>query len=224
MPNENAEFASRKWKIATAVVTGCFTVIASIGAALITANHAIDANDNGISDASQRLEILKTQINDIRKMGVPVGTIVASTLTPKQFAIAADDSPDFDPQKSKWALANGDEAKGTNYAMLTGNAKLPNLCAVFLRGKKNGRSQDPSGNSLANVEEVELGEYRPDIVGPHTHDQYLHMDKDNKTGEMGMRWDGYSNLNSPVVVRGWNPGGENIVKNVTVNYFIRINK
>ncbi len=38
-----------------------------------------------------------------------------------------------------------------------------------------------------------------------------------------MRWDGFSNLNSPVIVREWNHGGENIPKNVTVNYFIRIN-
>ena len=80
-----------------------------------------------------------------------------------------------------------------------------------------------SRNSIANVEEIGLGEYRADIVGPHIHDQYLHVDKDAKTREMGMRWDGFSNLNSPVIVREWNHGGENIPKNVTVNYFIRIN-
>src|SRR6202041_1042362 len=104
----------------------------------------------------------------------PLGTVIASLLTPVEFAKEVGDSETFDVKTSKWTLADGKSVSGTYWAKLRGNATVPNLCGVFLRGKNNGkflvgREKNQSNKQRDDIEDIELGAYKDDIVGPHRH-------------------------------------------------------
>ena len=158
IPEAGGSRKSRWWsriEFWGAVIGFVGAIVGAIIGAYFTTHWTIDANTRDVVATAQRIADLNKQIDDIRKLGVPVGTIVASTLTREEFLGAARDNLNLDP-KNKWALADGGPAQGTDYAKTAHKAVLPDLRAVFLRGKKNDRSQDPSGNSIANVEEIGL--------------------------------------------------------------------
>jgi hypothetical protein len=221
-------------KLDKTVQVAIVTVAGSILTALIaflTTIITIELNGKGINDNSAKLDglttqaaVLKNRADDVeRKLAqleapsVPVGTIVASLLTPPQFAKAVGDPDNFDVTKSKWIFA-GQQPKtvpGTDWAATTGNAEIPDLREIFLRGQNNGR--------FPGVEEIKLGDYRPDVVGPHYHNQVIHRDS-GPDDAVGINFSKPSFQPKEDLIKGWNIGGENLPKNVTVNYYIRINK
>jgi hypothetical protein len=123
------------------------------------------------------------------------------------------DPEDFDLGKSKWTLADGKAVAGTKWASLRANAPIPNLCRMFLRGKANGKRD--------GVPEVDLGIYQEDMVGPHQHDS--RVQNGGPTKDVGIQFGGNTATVGPdKLVEKWNTL-ETRPKNVTVNYFIRIN-
>lgn len=133
-----------------------------------------------------------------------VGEIRAAMLTLTQFQQQAG---------SDWVLADGSSATGTRYNSITGNANLPDLRGMYLRGKNNSRSdgsQDPDG-------EVALGTYQADQTnfGVST---YGTGSEDNKLAAGGgSATNSFSTANfSPNV-------DETRPKTVVINWFIKIN-
>lgn len=126
-----------------------------------------------------------------------------------------------------WVLADGRSVAGSKYASITGSANIPDLRGVVLRGKNNSRSdgnQNPGG-------ERALGFYESDQMQGHFHS----APTTNGVGGQyevsggGTGYD-YGAQSAPTTgpisdnVNGTpRTGLETRPKNVTVNYFIRIN-
>lgn len=87
--------------------------------------------------------------------GLPVGTVIASMVEPKEFAKISGDPPGFNPEKSKWYPADGRDAPGSKWAEVKG-VRVPDLRGVFLRGldytdidrilESNSPQRDPDAN------------------------------------------------------------------------------
>ena len=79
----------------------------------------------------------------IKRDFAPVGTIVASILEPKDFAIAVGEHEGDAYTKRKWILPDGREVIDTAYARSTGNKPVPNLQGMFLRGIDLKNKREP---------------------------------------------------------------------------------
>ena len=194
------------------------TLISVIGPVLVALVTTVGA----IIVGSPSIRLNSEKIDNLKKPSLPVGTVVASILDPVEFAKAAGDPDNFDLVKSKWKLADGSSVPGTDYAKLRGIKPLPNLCGVFLRGKKNNSAQI----EMKDVEEIDLGFYRGDKVGPHTHSIMVNNTGANVIYNLDPGIDytiGHHTFGPDRLVAGWNDGPETLPKNVTVNYYIRIN-
>jgi hypothetical protein len=137
---------------------------------------------------------------------VPVGTVVPSMLTEAQFNATV-------PNGALWALADGRSVTGSKYAAATGASVLPDLRGQFLRGKNGARSdgkQNPDGD-------VALGTYQADAFASHTHSasfgSVILMNAGTSYGTYIQS--GSSNTSAA-------GGNESRGKNVTVNYFVKI--
>lgn len=136
----------------------------------------------------------------------PIGSIQASLLTETQFQSQFG---------AGWVLAKGQNVSGSNYANITGSLTVPDLRGVFLRGKNNGRSdgnENPDGESS-------LGTYQGDQLSSHNHTYTRSSSVDPGWGQYAAG--GGANSNQVAVTS--TGGNETRSKNVTVNYFIRIN-
>ena len=132
-----------------------------------------------------------------------LGTIVQSMLTETQFQSL---------NSTSWVLMDGRDVTGSAYATLTGQTTLPDARGAALRMKNNGRSdgnQNPDGDSI-------LGAWQGDEFESHTHGTV-----NAGTGVTG------GGLGYGVQSSGGNTqaagGNETRMKNVTVNFFIKIN-
>lgn len=141
-----------------------------------------------------------------------IGEIKASMLTLAQFQAQFG---------TNWVLANGASATGTAYATLTGSTIVPDCRGVSLRGKNNGRSdgaQNPDGD-------LALGTYQGDMFVSHGHSMSNNVSvqtgglNDTTTGVRAVDRFGVISAISALA----NGGNETRTKNVTVNYFIKVN-
>ncbi|HEY6347094.1 MAG TPA: hypothetical protein VIY49_36855 [Bryobacteraceae bacterium] len=133
-----------------------------------------------------------------------LGCIEASPLSEYQFQAANGQG---------WQLCAGQSIRGTKLSQVTGQSVVPDLRGVFLRGKNYG--QKPG------VEEVDLGQYRPDTVGPHQHKV---MVPGNEQDEVGIKYEwGHIKIEKDKLVRALDDFTETQPKNVTVNYFCKVN-
>jgi len=152
---------------------------------------------------------------------LPVGTVLTSMLTSTQFASEYGDN---------WVLADGRSVTGTKYANVTGNSTIPDMRGAFLRGK--GSSHNPDGD-------LALGTYTADKTASHNHQERalsgvngspegLTYDTSSGTGS-SIKYITYingnvSNTGTNYPLTTANTGdNETAPKNITVNYFIRIN-
>jgi hypothetical protein len=91
--------------------------------------------------------------------GLPVGSIVASMLAPKDFAAAVGDPSDFDQRTARWTLAdNKGPMPGTKWAEITNNQPIPDLRGMFLRGLNVGRDDewaDPEKDRTAGKRQMD---------------------------------------------------------------------
>ena len=96
---------------------------------------------------------LKAQIDTIKSIALlPIGTVLATMVQ-------------MDTLNEIWALADGRTAN-TEYFEAIGNANLPDLRGMFLRGLNAGRAdgkEDPDGASRV------AGSYQPDSLKSHAH-------------------------------------------------------
>ncbi len=157
----------------------------------------------------------------------PVGMIIPSMLTLAQFQAQ---------NGTQWVLADGSSASGTLYASITGNANLPDLRGVVLRGKNNGRSdgsQNPGGDNA-------LGTFENDNMQGHRHIQnepvlwgaapsatptrYVGTTTEANSGTPTPPYNGsIGDPNTDGTNGTPRTGLETRMKNVTVNHFIKIN-
>jgi hypothetical protein len=161
--------------------------------------------------------------------GLPVGSIVASILSVTDFFHQVTpgetwQQADGAAVASSTALGKIILGGGTDYGELrTANnteALSPNLNGVFLRGRDYGQP----GN-LRNPEgSLKPGHLQMDDVGPHTHNTQVGYQNVYSPGAGAPVWQGTAGAESsnPNVVAG-NPRAETRPKNVTVNFFIRVN-
>lgn len=146
--------------------------------------------------------------------GGAVGDVVASMLTVEQFQAL---------RGTGWVLADGGSYAGSRYAEITGRSSVPDLRGVFLRGKDHGRNaEDGRGNPGGDFA---LGDYQPDEVGSHGHEVEIADSTDIGEQEVPVISEGTTSEEAdPHNLRTTEDGGsETRPRNVTVNYFIRIN-
>jgi len=161
------------------------------------------------------LQKIGSCISEFANGAMPIGTIIPSMLTQAQVDAASYDS-------GIWLLANGGSCAGSRYALLTGSSVVPDLRGVFLRGKNNGRSdgnQNPAGDSA-------IGAAQSDEVESHTHNITSYFGQLPRVGiyappsvdEM------YSARQSEAVTYTSSSSGSELrPRNVTVNFFVRVN-
>lgn len=147
-----------------------------------------------------------------------VGDVVTSMLTEAQFQ---------NQRNAGWVLMDGRNVNGSKYSTITGNSNIPDARGLFLRGKNNGRIdglQNPDGD-------LAIGTYQSDAFASHTHIQNSHNHSTNIPALAASGTDGgpaYINTTASVTgsttATNQNSGGnETRPKNITVNYFIKIN-
>ena len=117
---------------------------------------------------------------------------------------------------SGWVLMDGRDITGSDLHGLTGMTDAPDGRGMFMRGKNNGRSdgqENPEG-------ELSLGVHQVDQVGPHNHKV--------SNGRADTGFTGNSNL--PFLSGGSGPwysqnnvSDETRPKNITINWFMKIN-
>lgn len=143
-------------------------------------------------------------------MDAPIGTILSSMLEEPQFQAQ--------PGMGKvWVLAKGQSATGTRYAAVTGKTTLPDLRGVFLRGSNSDLSSAEQ-EQRGNPDSKKLGEYQVDDFRSHFHEAHRPGGVDGNRAGRQDAWYGGGSSNT-----GEKGGKETRPRNVTVNYFIKIN-
>jgi hypothetical protein len=154
---------------------------------------------------------------------LPVGTILASVLTPRDFARVAGDSGDFDPRTSAWVPADSRGVSGSDYARRVSTV-VPDLRGMFLRGLnhsdtnqvRSDGNQDPDGAGRT------AGHYQPDGFKQHSHT----YDRSYYPGA-GKSGGGPPDVHAAHQPQETGPAGgtaqETRPKNVAVHYYIKIN-
>lgn len=140
-----------------------------------------------------------------------VGDVVQSMLTEAQFQAERDGT---------WVLADGRSVSGSKYETITGNANIPDLRGQFLRGKNNGRTdgnENPDG-------EIDLGIFTNQKVGSHRHRTVsAYSGKYGGYTLSGTRGIFAVNSGSGTAdYTDFDGGNETAPKNITVNFFIKI--
>lgn len=160
--------------------------------------------------------------------GNVVGDVVISMLSEAQFQALRNEN---------WVLMDGRDVSGSKYAQITGETNLPDGRGVFLRGKNNGRvdgNQNPAG-------ELDLGDFQNDAFQGHEH--YI-----ANTTNGNAAFDGNGSVNRSytgsgvgdseyrlfttnaapatagiTTIANGRTSTETRPKNITINYFIKIN-
>lgn len=170
----------------------------------------------------------------------PVGMIVSSMLTESQFQAINGTS---------WILADGRSVAGSAYASVTSISTAPDLRGMVLRGKNNGRAdgnQDPDGERALNSfqNHAFAGHSHGGATGGQSSD-HQHIDGFagvNAGGSFGVATVGGGgninqqsgqSVNNHALTSGVTAnhahaisaegGNETRMRNVAVNYFIKIN-
>lgn len=149
-----------------------------------------------------------------KPLSQPVGSIVASMLTEAQFQGI---------NGSDWVLADGRSVAGTIYETATGSSTVPDLRGMALRGKNNGRSdgnQDPGG-------ERALGNFQNDAMQGHFHGITTYSTNLGGGSLPGTAQNTpQSTSTGAAITDGVNgtprTASETRVKNIAVNYFIKV--
>jgi hypothetical protein len=149
----------------------------------------------------------------------PVGTVEVSFFTEAQFQAI---------RGAGWILCDGRSVAGTRYADITGNSVVPDLRGMFLRAKSHARSdgfQDPAGDQP-------LGTYEVDDNRSHNHTfqvspggGFIPCSIDIGAGLQAAN--GTDKYNVHDFGPAWtltihSAGSESVPRNITVNYFIRV--
>ena len=189
-------------KIPVSIIAICIAVLTGL------ISVAVIRGDSSIDIWGIKIDPKKTGKTNAAITNLPVGTIVASYLSPRQMKENYGD---------EWVLANGDEVSTkTAFYALTGKTKLPDLRGVFIRGlnvHRNDGKQDPDGQNRA------AGDYQPDDFMKHNHSittagiWHRSFKGENGSPRTAHQGDGYT---------GDNGGKETRPGNVALYYYIKI--
>ncbi len=146
-----------------------------------------------------------------------VGDVIQSMLTEAQFQLYKDDT---------WILMDGRDVSGSDYAILLSSTTIPDARGQFLRAKNNGRS-----DGQENPTDGALGDAQTDSMQGHGH----HIPSCSSQDGQGRVTAGASSTGSQSVddasyATEYNSQGtprtdtETRPKNITVNFFIKINE
>ena len=118
-------------------------------------------------------------------------------------------------RSSSWVLMDGRSVVGSTYETLTGNSTVPDARGQSLRAKNNGRND---GNEDTSGERA-LGSFQTEQVGPIAGLEQGNISQYSTGGNQAgvFYWNGA--VQNPYT---WNPAGENRIKNIAVNIFIKI--
>ncbi len=169
----------------------------------------IEATRFRSSVSENLIQTLGGAINYALKNAMPLGSVIASMLTEAQYQ---------DQTSTGWVLADGRSCASSAYAVLTGFTTVPDMRGVFVRGKNGARSAgtgNPSGD-------VALGTYQADEVKAHSHTFPLNPSALVENGGPLVHDDGSEFSITPVTATASSNGAESRPRNVTMNYFIRI--
>lgn len=195
--------------------------VVSIGVSLITAITQTKATlkDEKPAFIQETREQLAFSVT-----GVPVGTVVASMIAPKEFARLVGDETNFDTRKSQWVPADGRSVAGSRYASAM-TSTVPDLRGLFIRGlnyaepDKNRLTDQPA---WADPEpNRQPGSLQADSVSEHHH-SFAGQHQVQTNGSSGFWAISPQNYNG--VQSTSNFGGEETrPKNAALFYYIKIN-
>jgi hypothetical protein len=205
-----------------------YYVYAVVVAGVVSLKYSLSDTAPTGFEAYRKIGLFKTD-GSAEILAVPkqdngsVGDIIQSMLTEEQF---------IEENGAGWVLADGRSVVGSKYATLIG-ASIPDLRGQFLRGKNNGRSdgqQNPDGD-------LALGTQTTDAFPEHSHISPIR----SRNSEVNRQWENYGTgsltQNNGVIVgissssfsdvrtygtTNTGSGAETKPKNVTVNFFIKI--
>lgn len=211
------------------ILIATISAISAVVIAVVTTYGTIAVSAPEAKKVKKELE----QISDLEKIAnLPIGTITPSMLHPSVFAKTVGDPSVFDPETSKWVLADGQkDITNSQYGKLLGNTRFtPDLRGMFLRGLNEGRKDDKRDPD----DERKPGGYQEDALQRHRHDtDALKLDRhiDQDTKELGYTSRGGADAGkaSVTTVTGEKVGekvnvaGETRPKNVAVYFYIKIN-
>ena len=195
------------------------------------AQQRLQAVSAGVQDMQRELKGLSASVRDAKQelqglpdlariANLPIGAIVPSMLPPSLFAREVGDPSVFDPEKSKWVLADSrQDITLSRYGQLLGNtARTPDLRGMFLRGMNVEGGADPDVRKA--------GVPQQDALQEHGH----------ATTATGFNWSdpstnyGYTSTGgahaptaSVTTVTGATTAGETRPKNVAAYFYIKIN-
>ena len=141
----------------------------------------------------------------------PVGTVIQSMLSLAQFQGLMGVG---------WVLMNGQSCTGSTYASITGATTVPDARGTVLRCKDYGVGRNSSGDTA-------LGTYQDDAFQDHQHVSTYDFGDEGGTSRNQGSSAGTRNWNSRTSLASQSGSGktasETRVKNITVNFFIKIN-
>ena len=114
-----------------------------------------------------------------------------------------------------WKLMDGQSCVGTAYATLKGVTVVPDMRGTVPRMKAHGSVRNPDGD-------LALGTYQADAYAAHTHQLNMYQDNGNGTAGRGnpIHGAGSTNLRQDYIASAG--GNETRMKNVTLNFFIKV--
>jgi hypothetical protein len=186
-------------KIPVPVIALCVAVLTVlISIAVIRGDTSIDVwgiKINPRQDSGQKATIAN----------LPVGTVIASYLTPLQIQENYGD---------EWVLANGDDVSTkSQFFKITGKTRLPDLRGVFLRGMNFEGGKDPDTR--------DVGDYQEDAFKKHDHDLVFHRQSFQGSGGKGKP--AMDEPDGEISGKPDQGASETRPKNVAVYFYIKIN-
>lgn len=203
------------------ILIAVISAMSAVVVAVITTYGTIAVSEPEAKKVKQELE----EISDLQYIAnLPIGSIVPSMLPPSLFAKVVGDPPVFNPEKSKWVLADKErDITISRYGKLLNNTRYtPDLRGMFLRGLNEGRNdgeEDPEQERTA-------GDYQQDALQQHGHETDAKTLKyDDTTTNLGYKSEG--NAHAPAArvtkVKDAKTADETRPKNVAVYFYIKIN-
>lgn len=170
-----------------------------------------------VNDSFVRKEYLDNELASIvasSGIGGIIGEIKQSILTEGQMNVITSD----------WVLADGRSVVGSSYSTLTGNNTIPDLRGQFLRGLDPSGTVDPDGGSRT-LGETQLDSYKSHKHGSGTFNNYATVNGSfsSTQGTIGLHAGTQSSTNQVATTDADAGDVETRPKNVSVNYFIKIN-
>lgn len=208
---------------AAAIILAMGTSVATV----MTASKNLRAATSEATTATEGAEKATTEAKNVVKAHgtgiVPIGAIVASTLSWEDFSVASGNTADFSAVESIWVPCDGRPLSGSIASQKYKMHRAPDLRGVFLRGLNEfvpGATQPLDSTHADPDSSRDAGSFQGDELRSHSHSMGYHK-KGLANGKGDTDLERSQNL--PYVVTGATGGPETRPKNVAVYYYMRIN-